>query len=179
VNLAFSCNIDNEFVELLTDLIYEYYVPVPGKGIDILKELYPYLKNGGKSNQGEILKISKTQFDSIPSSDEISLFSYLSERDILTLLFLDNLSSHFDYNSSYYVTLEELKELFLLSVESIEYTFKKDRFLTIIQMLQNVGILSHSKNNNLENDKFFMTIDKEELKYIIDACFSNSSVNIN
>jgi hypothetical protein len=179
VDLAFSRNIDNELIEFLTDLIYEYYVPVPGKGIDILKELYPYLINRSETTQGEILKISKTQFDSIPSSDEINLFSYISERDILTLLFLDNLSSHFEYSSSYYITLEELREIFLLSIESIEYSFKENRFRNIIKMLQNVGILSLSKKNKSRLEKFFMTIDKEQLKYIIDACFSDSHLTAN
>lgn len=179
VDLAFSSNMDNELIEFLTDLIYEYYVPVPGKGIDILKELYPYLTNRSETTQGEILKISKTQFDSIPSSDEINLFSYISQRDILTLLFLDNLSSHFEYSSSYYITMEELKELFLLSIESIEYNFKEDRFRNIIKMLQNVGILSLSKKKKSRAEKFFMTIDKEQLKYIIDACFSDSPLTAN
>jgi len=39
VSLTFRHKIDNELVEFITDLIFEHFVPVPGKGIDVLREL--------------------------------------------------------------------------------------------------------------------------------------------
>ncbi|MGV9206137.1 MAG: hypothetical protein ACOC44_19185, partial [Promethearchaeia archaeon] len=175
VELVFPHPIDIELIQFLTDLIFEYHVPVPGKGIGILKELYPSLRKTKENNQSQVLKISKTQLDSIPSSDEINLFSYLSEWDILTLLFLDNLSNHFNYISSFYITLAELRELFVLSAESIEYSFKENEFQTTLTLLQNIGILSPSKSDT-PSTKYFMIIDKNQLQYIIDACFPKSAI---
>ncbi|MFO8019281.1 MAG: hypothetical protein R6U96_11640 [Promethearchaeia archaeon] len=172
-DLAFPSSLDNELIEFLTDLIFEYYVPVPGKGIDLLKRLYPYLNERKTYTPTDILRISKTQLDTFFSPDELNLLSFLSERDILMLLFLDNLSNHFKYCSSFYITLKELRELYLLSAESIEYSFNKNEFHNALNMLQNIGILSLSKNRTPSSPKFFITIDKDQLKRILDASFSN------
>ncbi|MHA1486082.1 MAG: hypothetical protein ACTSSC_02800, partial [Promethearchaeota archaeon] len=43
ISLAFFNEIDKELIDLITDLIFEHHVPVPGKGIEILRELYPVL----------------------------------------------------------------------------------------------------------------------------------------
>ena len=57
--------------------------------------LIPLLKNQNSLEDYEVLEISQNQFDMFQISDEFSMINYLSEEDILTVIFLDNLSNYF------------------------------------------------------------------------------------
>ena len=95
VSLTCLREVDKELVEFITDLIFEHYVPVPGKGIEILREIYPVLNQQVSLNNLEISEILRNQFDSLQATDEFSMLSYISEAELLTIIFLDNLSNHF------------------------------------------------------------------------------------
>jgi len=184
VSITFLNQIDKEIVEIITDLIFEHYVPVPGKGIEILKELYPLLNEKSKYNILDILEIIQNQFDTIQLSDEFNLLSYISEEELLTILFLDNISSYFLKNRHYYITSKELKELYYISCETIEYDKILEHFYDIIKKFQSIGILSVSKRNLRYNHKlisnqifsgkfFFLVINPKRLKTIVDTIFNN------
>ena len=183
VALTFINGIDNELIEFITDLIFEHYVPVPGKGIEILRELYPLLSHQNIINNLEIIEILQNQFDSIHLSDEFAMLTYISEEDILTLIFLDNLANFFLKRPNYYISIDELKELYYISCESLEYNKRMDEFYELIKALHSIGVLSFSKRinqtllksdqKNLLNNKFyFMAINPKQLKAIVDAIFS-------
>jgi len=184
VSLTFLHEVDKELIEFITDLIFEHYVPVPGKGIDILREIYPFLCDQKKYKNHEILDTIQNQFDSIQVSDEFSILTYISEEDLLTVLFLDNLSNYFLKNSNYYITSKELMEIYYISCEALEYEKMGEVFKNLIKMLQNIGILSVSKKYYQENRKFipngsindnyyFLVLNPKRLKAIIDAVFSS------
>ena len=113
--LTFYHEIDKEFIEYITDLIFEHYAPVPGKGIEIIRELYPSLKEHKNITHTEMIDVCRNQFDTSESIDEFSLLTYISEADLLTVIFLDNLSNHFVNKSNYYITSNKLKEVYDLS----------------------------------------------------------------
>lgn len=185
VSLAFLNQIDNELIEFIVDLIFERYAPVPGKGIDILREFYPILKNEIKINQLEILDICNQHFDAPQISDEFNLLSYIAEEDVLTIIFLDNLSDHFiNSYSNYYINSAELKEIYDISCETLEYDKDVKQFEALSNLLINIGILHCSKKNSIKkrgkisNFKdlykfYFMTVNPRRLKTMIDAVFSN------
>ncbi|MEJ2295409.1 MAG: hypothetical protein P8Y23_11675, partial [Candidatus Lokiarchaeota archaeon] len=81
ISLTFKHEIDTELIEYITDLIFEHYVPVPGKGIEIFKELYPLLKNPNYTSNLDYINLIQKQFDLIQVSDEFSLLTYISEED--------------------------------------------------------------------------------------------------
>jgi Cdc6-like AAA superfamily ATPase len=183
VSLTFLREVDKELVEFITDLIFEHYVPVPGKGIEILREVYPVLNQQVSLNNLEISEILRNQFVSLQATDEFSMLSYISEAELLTIIFLDNLSNHFLKNSNLYITIKELKDLYLVSCESIDYEKDMEEFKNFITTLRNNGILNASKKNNLNdyrnfsdnilNYKFyFMVINPRQLKSILDAIFN-------
>jgi len=186
VSLTFLCEVDKELVEFITDLIFEHYVPVPGKGIEILREIYPILNQQVSLNNLEISEILRNQFDSLQATDEFSMLSYISEAELLTIIFLDNLSNHFSKNSNLYITIKELKELYFVSCESIDYEKDMEEFKNLITTLRNIGILNASKKNNLNNYRnfsdnilnynfYFMVINPRQLKSILDAIFNKQN----
>lgn len=183
-SLTFLHEIDKELIHFITDLIFEHYVPVPGKGIHILREIYPFLKNQNTIEHFKILDICQNQFDSFQISDEFNMLNYISEEDLLTIIFLDNLSNNFSKKSHFYIDLKHLQELFDISCESLEYEKDLNEFKNIIQKILRIGILTPSKkdlDNNfkflsedpLTYDCFFMTINPIQLKAMVDAVFGN------
>ena len=183
VSLTFLREIDIELVEFITDLIFEHYVPVPGKGIEILREIYPVLNQQVSLNNLEISEILRNQFDSLQVTDEFSMLSYISEAELLTIIFLDNLSNHFLKNSNLYITIKELKELYFVSCESLDYEKNMEEFKNLITTLRNIGILNASKKNDINDFRYFnenilnynfyfMVINPKQLKAIVDAIFN-------
>jgi Cdc6-like AAA superfamily ATPase len=183
VSLTFLREVDKELVEFITDLIFEHYVPVPGKGIEILREIYPVLNQQVSLNNLEISEILRNQFDSLQVTDEFSMLSYISEAELLTIIFLDNLSNHFLKNSNLYITIKELKELYFVSCESIDYEKDMEEFKNLITTLRNIGILNASKKNDINDFRYFnenilnynfyfMVINPKQLKVIVDAIFN-------
>ena len=181
VSLTFSHEIDSEIIDFISDLIFEHYVPVPGKGMDMLRELYPFLKEQNTVEHYKMLDICQNQFDTFQISDEFSMLEYISEEDLLMIIFLDNLSNHFLKSSNYYITSIELKELYDISCESLEYEKNFNELISIINKIQRVGILSPSKkfnnenasitDNSIECNCFFMIINPYQLKIMVDTVF--------
>ncbi|TFG02852.1 MAG: hypothetical protein EU542_03920 [Promethearchaeota archaeon] len=182
--LTFSHPIDKDLIEFITDLIFEHYVPVPGKGIDIFREIYPFLKENHTMEQYKMLEICQHQFDTYHIEDEFNLLNYISEEDILTIIFIDNLTNIFLKKSKYYIKLTELKELYDVSCESLDYDKHLDEFNHLIKSILRIGILSPSKkhlinrkqrlkNDSLESDYYFMVINPYQLKAMVDAIFGN------
>ncbi len=168
-------------IDYITDLIFEHHVPVPGKGIDIFRDLYPLLKNQIEIEQFEMLEICQNQFDSY-ASDDFNMLTYISEEDISTILFLDNLSNHFLNKSKYYIKSEELRILYDLSCETLECKSNIDEYNDLIRITNSVGILSPSnKNSNkkrnniiknpLEYSHYFLNIGPIQLKAMVDVVF--------
>ncbi len=183
VLLSFSHEIDNQLIQYITDLICEQYVPVPGKGIDILRDIYPILKNKNNISNFELLEICQNEFDNFQISDEFSMFYYLSEEDILTVIFLDNLSNYFMRKMNYYISLEELQELYEISCETLEYNKNFNEFRKLTEELLNIGIIKTSKQTlskfnthnsltNVNNNLFFILINPKQIKVIIDTIFN-------
>ncbi|TFG13964.1 MAG: AAA family ATPase [Promethearchaeota archaeon] len=181
-SLTFSHGIDKQLIQFITDLIFEHYVPVPGKGIDILREIYPFLKNRNDIEHFKMLEICQNQFDSFQITDEFDMLNYISEEEILTIIFLDNLSNDFSKKSTYYIDLKHLKELYDISCESLEYEKDLNEFKTILQKIVRIGILSPSKktlksysnilsDNPLSYTHYFMSINPYQLKAMVDAVF--------
>jgi len=183
ISLTFKHEVDKDLIEFITDLIFEHHVPVPGKGIEILRDLYPFLSKQVELNHLEIFELLQNQFESLQITDEFSMLSYISESDLLTVIFLDNLSNYFLKKSNYYVTIDELKELYCVSCESIDFEKNEEEFKHLITSMRNIGILNASKkspindfryfNENILNYNFyFMVINPQNLKHIVDAIFN-------
>ncbi len=184
VMLTFSHEIDNELIQYITDLVCEQYVPVPGKGVEILRDLYPLLKNKTNFRNFELLEICQNEFDVFQIADEFSMLSYIAEEDLLNILFLDNLSNYFTSKMNYYISLKELRELYDLSCENLEYSRSTSEFNKLSRELINVGILKPSKKTNSKNsfysnnkpinsEFFFLLINPKQLKIIIDTIFNS------
>ncbi len=184
ISLTFKYEVDKELIEFITDLIFEHHVPVPGKGIEILRDLYPFLSKQVELSHLETFEILQNQFESLQITDEFSMLSYISEAELLTIIFLDNLSNYFLKNSNFYITIDELKELYYISCESIDFEKNIEEFKHLITTLRNIGILNASKKNPLNDFRFFnenilnynfyfMVINPQNLKHIVDAIFNN------
>ncbi|MFX0080181.1 MAG: hypothetical protein ACFE94_00350 [Candidatus Hodarchaeota archaeon] len=182
--LTISHTVDEELIKYITDLVCEQYVPVPGKGIEILRDLYPILKNKQIIKNCELIELCQTHFDQMQIHDEFSILNYISEEDFLTIIFLDNLSNYFISKINYYVSLKELEELYYISCESLEYEKNVNEFQNLIKELLNIGILRLSKkalrikkphflDNTTNTDSYFMVISPNQLKAIIDTLFDN------
>ncbi len=183
VLLSFSHEIDKNLIRYITDLICEEYVPVPGKGIEILRDIYPILKNNRGSCNFDLLEICQNEFDRFQISDEFNIINYLSEEDILTVVFLDNLSNLFISKMKYYVSFNELLECYELSCEFLEYTKDNNEFYSLIEEMLNIGIIKLSKRtqyknndkngfNNMDYNSFFTIINPKQIKVIIDTIFN-------
>ena len=183
VFLSFSHEIDKQLIRYITDLICEQHVPVPGKGIEILRNLYPFLKNKNDFNHIELLEICQDEFENFQISDEFSVLNYLSEEDILTVIFLDNLSNYFISKMNYYISIKELQELYEISCETLEYKKDFNEFSKLTEVLLNFGILKPSKRtyrkkntyhsySNANYDLFFILINPRQIKLIIDTIFN-------
>ncbi|MFX1428504.1 MAG: hypothetical protein ACFFBE_18775, partial [Promethearchaeota archaeon] len=107
----------------------------------------------------------------------------VSEEDLLTIIFFDNLSNYFLKKLKYYISLNELKELYDISCESLEYKKSSNEFNKLIKRLLSFGILSGSKRNQIKMkpyllnnasnyDYFFMALNPKHLKAIVDAIFN-------
>lgn len=182
VLLTFSHEIDEELVKYITDLICEQYVPVPGKGIEIIRDLYPILKENQILRNFKLIELCQSHFDHMQINDEFSMLNYISEEDFLNIIFLDNLSNYFISNMNYYITLNELEEVYNISCESLEYGKDVNEFQDIIRELLSIGILRPSKKSQKKNipyffdnlantDSYFMVISPNQLKALIDTLF--------
>lgn len=183
VLLSFSHEIDKDVIRYITDLICEQYVPVPGKGIEILRDIYPILRSNKKFHNFELLEICQNEFDTFQISDEFSIINYLSDEDILTVIFLDNLSNYFISKKKYYISLNELRELYEISCEVLQYEKNFNEFRELIKELSNIGIFKPSKRTlrkidtyksltNPDYDLFFILINPKQIKIIIDTIFN-------
>ena len=183
--LTFKHEVDKELVEFITDLIFEHHVPVPGKGIEILRDLYPFLSKQVELNHLEIFEILQNQFESLQITDEFSMLSYISETELLNIIFLDNLSNYFLKKSNFYITIQDLNELYEISCESINFEKSKEEFKHLVTTLRNIGILNASKKNNINDFRYFnenilnynfyfMVINPQNLKHIVDAIFNKN-----
>lgn len=180
VLLTFSHNVEEELIKYITDLICEQYVPVPGKGIEIFRDIYPVLKDNRKIKNFELIELCQNHFDQIQIDDEFAMLNYISEEDLLKIIFLDNLSNFFISKMNYYISLTELEEIYHISCESLEYKKDVNEFYMIIKDLLSNGILRPSKKNPqnkvlLDNalicDSYFMVISPNQLKTLIDTVF--------
>ena len=183
ISLTFKHEVDKELIEFITDLIFEHHVPVPGKGIEILRDLFPFLSKQVELNHLEIFEILQNQFDNLQITDEFSMLSYISEAELLTIIFLDNLSNYFLNKSNFYITINELKELYDISCESINFEKSEEDFKHLITTMRNIGIINASKKNNINDFRYFtenilnynfyfMIINPQNLKHIVDAIFN-------
>ncbi len=183
ISLTFKHEVDKELIEFITDLIFEHHVPVPGKGIEILRDLYPFLSKQVELNHLEIFEILQSQFETLQISDEFSMLSYISEAELLTIIYLDNLSNYFLKKSNFYITIKELKELYYVSCESINFEKSEEEFKHLITTLRNLGIINASRKNLIKNFRYFnenilnynfyfMVINPQNLKHIVDAIFN-------
>ncbi|MHA1195900.1 MAG: hypothetical protein ACTSRH_07820 [Promethearchaeota archaeon] len=181
--LTFGKHIDNELIQFITDLIFEHHVPVPGKGINILKILYPTLVKDFNLGLSEIYNLIGNHFGLLQNWDEFEILDYLSNSGILATLFLDNLTSYFLNSTKYYINNYELRELYFLACESIEQEKFIDEYYSLLNDLYKIGILTLSyknKFNNMplnieflrENDLFFLSISPYNLKLAIDSLFN-------
>ena len=184
ISLSISHPVDRELVKYITDLICEQYVPVPGKGIEILRDLYPLFRDKHIIRNRELIELCQNNFDQMQINDEFSMLNYISEEEFLNIIFLDNLSNNFISQTKYYISLDELKEIYHISCESLEYNKNNHEFQNLIKKLLNIGILRRSKRNkhhskqsflkrDLKDDLFFMVISPNQLKTIIDTIFEN------
>jgi len=180
--LTFSHEVDEELIKYITDLICEQYVPVPGKGIEIIRDLYPLLKENQSMRNFKLMELCQNNFDQMQINDEFSMLNYMSEEDFLHLLFLDNLSNYFISKMNFYITLNELEELYNVSCETLEYEKNMKEFQSIIKELLSVGIVRPSKkaqrenkpyllDNTVNNNSYFMVISPNQLKALIDTLF--------
>ncbi len=183
VLLSFPHEVDKNLIKFITDLICEEYVPVPGKGIEILRDIYPIIKNSKGSFNFELIDICHNEFDKYQISDEFNIINYLSEEDILTVIFLDNLSNHFISKMNYYISFNELMECYELSCEYLEYAKNYNEFYNLIEDMLNMGIIKPSKRTYYRNDThkrfsskncnfFFTIINPKQIKVIIDTIFN-------
>ncbi|MHA1725604.1 MAG: hypothetical protein ACTSXH_12350 [Promethearchaeota archaeon] len=184
-SLAFPFKLDREMIEYIVDLIFEHHVPVPGKGIEILRDLYPFLQRKNTITQFEILESCQTNFETLGMIDEFNLTNFISEENMLTIIFLDNLADYFlTHSSKFYISRLELHELYELSCEALIYEKNVEEFNNLIQMINNMGIVSRARKKPLENfskskketnnEYYFMVLEANRLKTIVDTIFSNS-----
>ncbi|KKK40563.1 hypothetical protein LCGC14_0492940 [marine sediment metagenome] len=182
--LSISHPVDRELIKYITDLICEQYVPVPGKGIEILRDLYPIFRDKHIIRNRELIELCQNHFDQMQINDEFSMLNYISEEEFLNIIFLDNLSNNFISQMKYYISLDELKEIYHISCESLEYNKNFNEFQNLIRKLLNIGIIRRSKRNkhyskqyfvkkDLKDDIYFMIISPNQLKTIIDTIFEN------
>ncbi|MFX1377009.1 MAG: hypothetical protein ACFFA0_14485 [Promethearchaeota archaeon] len=183
-SLTISHEVDEELVKYIADLVCEQYVPVPGKGIEILRDLYPLLNNKQKIKNYELIELCQNHFDQMQIHDEFSMLNYISEEDFLHILFLDNLSNHFISKMNYYISLKDLEEIYNISCETLEYKRSINEFQNLIKEMINIGIIRPSKksmreirpyflDNSINHDSYFMVISPNQLKSIIDTLFEN------
>ncbi len=183
VLLSFSHEIDKDLIRYITDLICEEYVPVPGKGIEILRDIYPILKSNKGSCNFDLLEICQNEFDTFQISDEFNIINYLSEEDILTVVFLDNLSNLFLSKMKYYMSFNELLECYELSCEYLESSKDINELYSLIEEMLNIGIIKLSKRTQYKNNtvngfnkkdynSFFTIINPKQIKVIIDTIFN-------
>lgn len=185
ISLAISHEVDDEVVNYISDLVCEQYVPVPGKGIEILRDLYPLLKNQQTLMNRDLIELCQNHFDQMQIHDEFSLLNYISEEDFLHVIFLDNLTNFFISKMNYYISLKELEEIYHISCESLEYETNNKEFHTLVKDLINTGIIRvskktlrrtrvHSLDYNFDSfTSYFMVISPNQLKAIIDTLFNN------
>ncbi|MBY8983825.1 MAG: hypothetical protein KGD65_02035 [Candidatus Lokiarchaeota archaeon] len=180
--LTFSHDVDEELIKYIADLICEQYVPVPGKGIEILRDIYPLLKENQRLRNFKLIELCQNHFDQMQINDEFSMLNYMSEEDYLHLLFLDNLSNYFISSMNFYITLNELEEIYNISCETLEYEKNTNEFQNIIKELLNIGVVRPSKKSQRENKpyffddtanttSYFMVISPNQLKTLIDTLF--------
>ncbi|MFX1346601.1 MAG: hypothetical protein ACFFAI_16000 [Promethearchaeota archaeon] len=183
--LTISHKVDEDLIKYITDLVCEQYVPVPGKGIEILRDLYPILKDKQYLKNSDLIELCQNHFDQMQIHDEFSMLNYISEEDFLNIIFLDNLSNYFISKMNYYISLKELEELYYVSCESLEYEKNFNEFHNLIKEFLNIGILRPSKkalkakkthflDTTINTDSYFMVISPNQLKAIIDTLFDNS-----
>ncbi len=184
-SLTFPFELDREMIEYIVDLIFEHHVPVPGKGIEILRDLYPFLHRKNTITQFEILESCQTNFETLGMIDEFNLINFISEENMLTIIFLDNLADYFlTHSSKFYISRLELHELYELSCEALIYEKNAKEFNNLIQMINNIGIMSRARKKPLEsfskskketnNEYYFMVLEANRLKTMVDTIFSNS-----
>ncbi len=191
-SLCFLHQIETEVIEYITDIIFDNYIPIPGKGIEILRDLFPSLQKKQSVNYNELIQICETHFESFLIFSEFNMLSFLSEEDLLTMIFLDKLANYFMRKSSlFYINFKILKELYFISCETIGYNKDLKEFSRLIKKLENLGIINLSKKKILVNkekhlnilpsmNSYFISISPLKLKAMIDAIFEkNHIINLN
>ncbi|MFX1237806.1 MAG: hypothetical protein ACFFAS_14650 [Promethearchaeota archaeon] len=198
-SLTFKNEIDKDVIDFITDFTFEHHVPVPGKGIAVFRECYPFLRERSTIDLFEMLDVCRSQFDSFGMTDDFGMLAYLSEEDILTIIFLDNLTDYFLKKGKFYISSGELRALYDVACESLQYKKSDAEYDSLVKKFANMGIISTSRNVNqnshadssissslslgmerqlrskriLNNNSYFMIICPNQLKSIVDVVFGH------
>lgn len=176
-NLTFPFNIDNNLVNFIVDLVSEYDFLRPSKSIELMREIYPFIKKDRNIPADQLREHCMASFDSI-SLDEFGVISFISDADILVDVFLDNLSNHFSSGSQYYIEYSELKELYEISCESLQFEKNFSELDEILRKLLSLEVLKESNfsRKHPDNTRFYYLIMQPfQLKTMIDVIFGNKN----
>ncbi len=132
-----------------------------------------------------MLDLCQERLDIAPNFDEFYLLNYISEEDLLTAVFIDNLSSYFLNKAKYYISKTQLNDLYQISCESLEYDKNLVEFNELINSFERIGIINSSKKTIIQNRKtnvdikpestcYFLNINPIKLKAMVDAIFNKT-----
>ncbi len=181
--MAFKQPIEDETLDLMANVVYDYDLNVPGAYINILRAINPYMQQSGQITPKEIREISQFHFDGF-DIDAFQISEYVMNTSIEDRLFLDYLVNTFAEKSKHFISQPEVYSAYLMSCEELGYQALQnefvERFAKIIQtnLFSPVRFLKTGKNPTQWNPKdqsYYLTIPLEDAQEIIELAFGTDS----
>ncbi|MHA1682338.1 MAG: hypothetical protein ACTSUE_15485 [Promethearchaeota archaeon] len=160
----------------ITDAVVEFDTSRPGPCITVLKHVYPELKGMGNAQISlELVQHCIKNNLSNLSYSEFEVVDFLNTAPIQLLILLDNIASYFKNSTrgEYYISRQELRELYDISCESMMMRPSEREFDEyMVELLQFHVLL---KSNNYE-EKYFSLIPSNLIQSFLDEVIGQKKI---
>ncbi|MHA1264134.1 MAG: hypothetical protein ACTSRS_02765 [Candidatus Helarchaeota archaeon] len=177
INLTLPTLVNSEFSHLITDIVIQHDYYRPSTCIEILKALYESLLKGIDIEPNLIREVSNHLVE-FPFSDDLEFLIQFdnSSIDLLSLPLLQKIYLYFKNTNSTYIKRTQLINLYKITCEELEISYRPAHFYKILQTLLNNSFLYNSQfpSNNKE-PQFFILLDPETLLIYLESKFPKFS----
>lgn len=170
LELALPGTVPASVPAIVVDLVDEFSIRAPGACINILKDVYPALKNEESLSFELVRDACKYHFSSpdfLPN--ELQLLHDVGDADFLLKMFIDEIAALFGRPGKFYASHQELRERYAVACEVVDVPKNTREFWDFVSILKGMNVLYHSR---LNHGQYYLLPTPPELQRILDVLFT-------
>lgn len=177
--MAFEKTLESESINLIIDYVSEYDIMVPGACVNLMKELYPIVRQDGNLTPKMLRNTTQYYFDSY-NLDAITFADFVTSSSIEDRLFLEYIVDFFRNNKHFYIPFGEIKQAYNMTCEELGYEISDQEFFSSLRKITQAQVICPSKINQKAESRrtngiycvpHFLTLPVYEVNELINISF--------